>query len=142
MISPFKCSSSTQRVKGTKKPRAALSMCKNNSYKPCYKKLYHVTDHAKAKLQAACLNVFSCDDILVLAARDFVVTGGTTSVGYYWTTCPKAESIVNEKTTIPNLGLRGYEVIDDAKEKLEAVCPDVVSCVDILALAARDSVVL
>ncbi|MCI92517.1 peroxidase N1-like, partial [Trifolium medium] len=28
-----------------------------------------------------------------------------------------------EKTAIPNLGLRGYEVIHDAKEKLEAACP-------------------
>ena len=45
-----------------------------------------------------------------------------------------------EKDAIPNQTLSGFDVIDAIKEKVESECPGVVSCADILALAARDSI--
>ncbi|KAK8683159.1 hypothetical protein V6N13_039226 [Hibiscus sabdariffa] len=50
-------------------------------------------------------------------------------------------TIESEKEAAPNNNsVRGFEVVDAMKKELECMCPGIVSCADILTVAARESV--
>ncbi|CAN1232363.1 Peroxidase 39 [Linum perenne] len=98
--------------------------------------------------------------LLVMVA--LVLVGSTNAqlkMGFYSKSCPKAEKIIQdfgcdasvllnttsgeqpEKQSPPNLTLRGFDFIDRVKSLVEAECPGVVSCADVLTLVTRDSIV-
>ena len=52
-------------------------------------------------------------------------------------------SLQGEKKASTNVNsVTGYRIIDRIKNKLESECPGIVSCADILTIAARDAVIL
>ncbi|XP_024025306.1 peroxidase A2, partial [Morus notabilis] len=54
-----------------------------------------------------------------------------------------ADKIESEKEALPNNNsVRGFDVIDEIKTEVERACPATVSCADILAMAAAESVCL
>ncbi|CAI9114123.1 OLC1v1014773C1 [Oldenlandia corymbosa var. corymbosa] len=76
-------------------------------------------------------------ELLRLVFHDCFIQGCDASV-----LLDSSEEIHSEKDSPPNESLKGFDQIDIIKEELEEVCPGVVSCADIVVLAARESVIL
>ncbi|XP_051123814.1 peroxidase 43 [Andrographis paniculata] len=56
--------------------------------------------------------------------------------------CDGSILVDNERAAVEHNGVGGFDQIKTAKELIEAQCPGVVSCADIVAMAARDAVAL
>ncbi|CAI0549680.1 unnamed protein product [Linum tenue] len=109
-------------------------------------------------VQTRVVSIFFIQLVLLAVSGLNRVSGAGLQTGFYDESCPEAETIAlktgceasvlldaaeegdAEKDASSNLSLRGYDVIDDVKSAIEKSCPGVVSCADILALAARDAV--
>ncbi|XP_022760961.1 cationic peroxidase 1-like [Durio zibethinus] len=96
---------------------------------PAIKKIVHAAVHRERRMGAS---------LLRLHFHDCFVNGCDGSL-----LLDSTSTIDSEKNARPNVNsTRGFEVIDQIKAEVDKVCGrPVVSCADILAVAARDSVV-
>ncbi|KAM3757474.1 hypothetical protein ACB098_02G190800 [Castanea mollissima] len=80
----------------------------------------------------------SVASVMRLQFHDCLVNGCDASV-----LLDDTPTVPGEKQALSNINsLRSFEVIDEIKESLEEVCPGLVSCADIIIMAARDAVAL
>ncbi|XP_030512437.1 peroxidase 21-like [Rhodamnia argentea] len=54
----------------------------------------------------------------------------------------RGKGIVSEQSSSRSIGMRNFKYVTKIKEALEKECPTTVSCADIIALSARDGIVL
>ncbi|PNS98079.1 hypothetical protein POPTR_016G058200v4 [Populus trichocarpa] len=113
--------------------------------------------HSKAQLNATfyantCPNVSSIVSNVVQQAFQSDSRIGASLIRLHFHDCfvngcdasillDNSSSILSEKFAAPNVNsIRGFGVVDNIKTAVENSCPGVVSCADILALAAESSV--
>ncbi|EPS72373.1 hypothetical protein M569_02383 [Genlisea aurea] len=104
-----------------------------NYYQETCPNLEEIVSDATADILA--IDVTLAPSLLRLFFHDCFVRGCEGSVLLNSTASNEAE-----KDAEPNLTLAGFPEIDLVKARVEEQCPGVVSCADILALVARDSV--
>ncbi|VVB17410.1 unnamed protein product [Arabis nemorensis] len=102
-----------------------------------YYKVTNTCDDAEAYIRHQVEKFYKSDNsiapkLLRLLYSDCMVNGCDASV--------LLEGPNSERTAPQNRGLGGFVIIDKIKQVLESRCPGVVSCADILNLAARDAV--
>ncbi|CAN6209090.1 unnamed protein product [Urochloa humidicola] len=87
-------------------------------------------------------------ELLALFAADVTLPAGLLRLHFHdcfgagcdATLMLKSHNGTAQRDADPNSTVRGYEAIESLKAKVEASCPLVVSCADIMAMAARDAV--